>query len=255
MLEKIADLPPGIVGVKAFETVSKDDYEKVMEPLFDEARKRGEKLRFLYEFAHDFRGFSAGAAWEDARFGLGAVRDLAGCAVVTDIAWVRESSRFVGFWLPCPVRVFALEEREQALEFLRSLPGEPGISHRILPEAGVIVVEIQKALRPQDFDALTATADVWIDAHGSLNGLVLRAQHFPGWESLQGIIKHVRFVRDHHRKIKRVALVTNAKLAALTPELADHFIEAEVQCFGYAELEEAVAWARAAGTVHGTASA
>ena len=248
MLEKIANLPSGVVGVKAFETVSKDDYEKVMEPLFDEARKAGEKLRFLYEFAPDFHGFSAAAAWEDARFGLGAVRQLAGCAVVTDTAWVRESSKFVGFWLPCPVRVFALAEREQALEFLRTLPGEPGISHSVLPEAGVIVVEIQKALGPRDFDALAATADAWIDAHGSLDGLVLRARHFPGWESLQGIVKHIRFVRDHHRKIKRIALVTNAKLATLAPELADHFVEAEVRHFGHAELDEAVAWARAAGT-------
>jgi hypothetical protein len=248
MLEKIANLPPGIVGIKAFETVSKDEYEKVMEPLFDEARKAGEKLRFLYEFAPDFRGFSAGAALEDARFGLGAVGTLAGCAVVADTAWVREASKFVGFWLPFPVRVFALAERERALEFLRTLPGEPGISRRVLPEAGVIVVEIQAALGPRDFDALAGTVDAWIDAQGSLNGLVLRAPYFPGWESLQGIVKHVRFVRDHHRKIKRVALVTNAKLATLAPELADHFIEAEVRQFGYSHLDEAIAWARGDGS-------
>jgi hypothetical protein len=244
MLERIDNLPPGVVGVRASGSVSKEDYEKVLEPLFEQARARAEKLRFLYEFAPDFRGFSAAAAWEDVRFGLGAVRQLAGCAVVTDLAWLRESAKFVGFWLPSPVRVFPLAERDQAIEFLRTLPEQPAISHRVLPEAGVIVVEIQKALRPQDFDALSATADDFINTRGSLNGLVLRTHHFPGWESLQGLIKHVRFVRDHHQKIKHIALVTDAKLANVMPEVAEHFIKAEVRHFGFDKLEEAIAWAR-----------
>jgi hypothetical protein len=198
----------------------------------------------LYEFAPDFHGFSAGVAWEDARFGLGAVRQLAGCAVVTDIAWVRDSARFVAFFLPCPVRVFPISARGQAIEFLQGLPEKPAISQRLLPDAGVIVVEIEKALRPQDFDALAATADDWINAHGVLNGLVLRAHHFPGWENLQGLVKHVRFARDHHKKIKRIALVTDAKLAKLMPELAEHFVEAELKHFALDKLEDAVAWAR-----------
>jgi hypothetical protein len=245
MLERLANLPPGIDGVKAIGTVSKEDYEKVLEPLFDEARKKGEKLRFLYEFAGDFEGFSSGAAWEDVRFGLGAVRQLVGCAIISDTGWVRESSKFVGFWLPCPLRVFGSEEREQAIEFLRSLPGQPGISHRVLPEEGVIVVEVKQALRPQDFAALTATADDWISARGSLNGLVLHAHHFPGWESLQGLGKHIRFVRDHHQKINRIALVTDAKLASLMPQIAEHFIKAELKHFAYDKLDDAIAWARA----------
>lgn len=244
MLEKIANLPAGIVGVRATGPVSKADYEQVIEPLFDEARKKGEKIRLLYEFAPDFHGFSAGAAWEDARFGMAAVRQLAGCAVVTDIAWVRDSAKFVAFFLPCPVRVFPISTRSQAVEFLQALPEKPAISQRLLPEAGVIVVEIEKALRPQDFDALAAMADDWIGAHGSLNGLVLRAHHFPGWENLQGLVKHVRFARDHHRKIKRIALVTDAKLAKLMPNLAEHFVQAELKHFPLGEGDQAIAWAR-----------
>jgi hypothetical protein len=117
------------------------------------------------------------------------------------------------------------------------------LSHRM--DAGVIVVEIKQALGAEDFDALTATADAWIHAHGSLNGLVLHAHHFPGWESLQGVIKHIRFVKDHHRTIKRVALVSDARLASLMPQVVEHFVGAELKAFGYDHLEEAVAWARA----------
>ncbi len=243
MLEKLANLPSGIDGVKAVGRVTKEDYERVLEPLFDEARKKGEKVRFLYELGSDFEGYAPGAAWEDARFGVGALRLLAGCAIVSDIAWVRESAKFVGFWLPCPVRVFGASELKKAVEYLRALPEQAGVSHQILPETGVIVVEIKEALRAQDFDALAATADQWIQAQGTLNGIVLHAHHFPGWENLQGLIRHVRFVRDHQRQVKRIALVTDAKLASLVPHLADHFVQAELKQYGYAELDAAIAWA------------
>lgn len=242
MLERLSDLPTGIEAVRATGKVTKEEYEKVLEPLFDAARTKGERLRLLYEFPPEFEGFSTGAAWEDVRFGLGAVRQLLGCAVVTDIGWVRESARFVGFWLASPLKVFASKERANAVEFLRSLPEEPAISHRLLP-SGVIAVEIKEALRAQDFDALTLTADAWIQSHGSLNGLVLHAREFPGWENLGGLVKHVRFARDHQAKIKRVALVTDAKAARVVPEIAELFVKAEVQNFAYARLDDAIAWA------------
>jgi hypothetical protein len=119
----------------------------------------------------------------------------------------------------------------------------PRISHRLIPEAGVIVVEIQQALGPADFAALAATADDWIKTHGSLSGLVLHAHHFPGWESLRGALSHLRFVRDHHKEVKRVALVTEARLASIAEHLAQHFLKAEVKVFAFDKLEEATAWA------------
>ncbi len=123
---------------------------------------------------------------------------------------------------------------------------KPALSHRLLSDAGVIVVEVTQALRAEDFDALSATADEWIRAHGSLNGLVLHAHHFPGWESLQGLIQHVRFVRDHHKKIGRIAVVTDSRLASLTPTIAELFVDADLETFAYDKLDDAIAWARGA---------
>jgi hypothetical protein len=122
------------------------------------------------------------------------------------------------------------------------------ISHRLLPESGVIVVEIKGALRASDFASLAATADAWIGTHGTLNGLVLHAHHFPGWESLRSVISHVRFVRDHHREVKRIALVTDSRLASLTSQIAEHFVAAKIEVFGYEKLEAATAWAGGAAT-------
>jgi hypothetical protein len=164
---------------------------------------------------------------------------------VTDVGWIRESARLVGFLMPCPVRVFGATERAKAAAWLGALPEGAAVTHRLLPDSGVIVVEVREALRAQDFDALAVTADTWIEAHGDLHGIVIHAREFPGWENLGSLVRHVRFVRDHHRKVRRIALTADSKLATLAPRLGDYFVKAEVKSFGYDELDKAIAWAGA----------
>jgi hypothetical protein len=249
MLERIQNLPGGIDGVRAVGRVSKEDYEQVFGPLVGSARREGRRLRLLYQVGPEFEGFTTGAAWEDAKLGLASLRLLDGCAVVTDIGWIRESTRLLAFVLPCPVRVFGNGQLGAAVEWLRSLPEGPGVSHRLLSGSGVLVVEIGQALRAQDFDVLAATADTWIDANGDLLGIVIHTREFPGWENLGSLIQHVRFVRDHHRRVGRVALASDSRLADLAPRLAEHFVQAEVRRFGYDDLDAAIMWAgeKAAG--------
>ncbi len=243
MIERLKDLPSGIDGAKAIGTITKEDYERVFVPLLEEARREGRRVRFLYQFGPEFEGFTPSAAWADANIGLHSMRLFDGCAVVTDVAWIRESTRLAGFFMPCPVRMFGNKEFDEAVAWLRSLPEGAAVSHRLLPESGVIVVEVKQALRAQDFDALAFTADAWIEAHGDLQGLVIHAREFPGWENLGSFLRHVRFVRDHHRKVRRIALAADTRLASLAPSIAELFIQAEVKSFGYDELSAAIAWA------------
>lgn len=243
MIKGLKGLPAGIDGVKAIGTITKEDYEQVFVPLLDEARREGRRIRFLYQLGPEFESFTPGAAWEDAKIGLQHMRLFDGCAIVTDLGWIREITGLVAFLIPCPVRVFRSKEKDKAITWLGSLPEHAAISYRLLPESGVIVVDVIRALRAQDFDALTLTADAWIEAHGDLQGLVIHVREFPGWENLGSFLRHMRFVRDHHRKVKRVALAADGKLANLAPEIAKHFVHAEIKSFGYEELDAAIAWA------------
>ncbi|NVB37487.1 STAS/SEC14 domain-containing protein [Pseudenhygromyxa sp. WMMC2535] len=243
MLELIEDLPDGVVGVKAVGTVTREDYIQVLEPLMDTARREGHKVRLLYYFGPEFERFSAGGAWEDARMAPSSLRLMEGCAVVSDVHWIRESVNFARLLMPCPMRVFASDDRDQAAAWLAELPQSGGLTRRLLTDIGVLVVEPQGPLRATDFDHLALLVDPWIESEGELNGLVIHAEHFPGWESIGGFIRHAKFLRDHHRKIDRVALATDIKLAELAPHLAEHFVKAEIRSFGYDELDAAVAWA------------
>jgi len=244
MLETLKNLPEGLDGVRASGQVSRGDYESVLEPILDGARRDGRHLRFLYEFGPAFEGFTAGGAWEDVKVGLRSMELFDGCAIVSDVEWLRQSARVVGFLMPCPVRVFATNEREAALAWLQELPEGPGVSHRLVPESEIIVVEVDEPLRAQDFDALSRTADAWLEHHETLHGLVIRLRRFAGWENLGSLIRHVRFVRDHHRRIRRVAFVADGELLGALPQVAEHFVAAEVRSFASDEIERAMSWAR-----------
>jgi len=245
MLERLVSLPVGIDGVKAVGKVSQQDYQQVFDPLIDDARRANRRLRLLYQFGPEFEGFTAGGVWEDASVGLRSLRLIEGLAIVSDVSWIRDSSRLLAFFMPGPVRHFGNVQFADAVAWLQSLPQDAGVSHRLLADRGVIVVEVTQALRARDFDELAVTADTWIEAHGRLQGLVIHARRFPAWENLGGLIRHVRFVRDHHRKIARIAIAADGELATLAPRLGEHFVQAEVKSFPFDAVESAIAWAGA----------
>lgn len=138
MLEQLGDAPVGVQALNAVGTVSKDDYEKVFAPLVDEAWHAERRMRLLYQCGPQFERLTPGALWADARLGHRYLRLLDGCAVVSDRAWLRESTRRIGSWMPCPVRVFDTAEHDEALAWLTSLPeGASIVSYRDIVTAYV----------------------------------------------------------------------------------------------------------------------
>ncbi|MGE3272121.1 MAG: STAS/SEC14 domain-containing protein [Chloroflexota bacterium] len=248
MLERIGQLPEGIIGIRASGTVTRADYEAAVQPLFDEVYGQGRRVRFLYQIGPNFEGFTPGAALEDARVGLRHLRLFERCAVVSDVGWVREASRMVGPLLPCPLKVFPNAEYDEAVAWLSAPIDTARIPHRLLSDAGVLIIEPERPLTTEDFDALALTVDPWIEAHGELRGIVIHAREFPGWENPGSFVQHVRFVRNHQRNVRRVALCASGRWAELAPRLAENFVSAEIRQFPGDHLDEAITWARATTT-------
>ena len=112
----------------------------------------------------------------------------------------------------------------------------------LLRDKGILIVKPQGAIDVGDFDRLAQTVDPYIADHGALSGLLIEAPSFPGWESFAALIEHLRFVRDHHRKIRRVAAVTDSSFLKVAPRIAAHFAQPEIKVFGGAEKARALAW-------------
>ena len=116
------------------------------------------------------------------------------------------------------------------------------ISFELLRDKGILVVKPQDAIEAGDFNRLAQTVDSYIAEHDALAGLLIEAPFFPGWDSFAALIEHLKFVRDHHRKIRRVAAVTDSSFLKVAPRIAAHFAQPEIKVFGGSERARALAW-------------
>ena len=116
------------------------------------------------------------------------------------------------------------------------------IEHTLDTAHGILFVQIKDSLQESDFAELARTADPFIEQSGDLAGIIIETPRFPGWESLGAMTAHFRFVRDHHKHIKKVGLVTDSALGRVAEQLASHFVSAEVRHFPVARLEAAKQW-------------
>ncbi len=97
-------------------------------------------------------------------------------------------------------------------------------------------------LAESDFAELTRAVDTWLDVHGDLAGVIVEATSFPGWDSLGALVAHFRFVREHHRRIRKVAVVTDSELGDLAERFASHFVAAEIRQFPAGDSAAARQW-------------
>lgn len=116
------------------------------------------------------------------------------------------------------------------------------IEHTLDTADAILYLRPTAPLEESDFAQLAKEVDPFIEEQGGLAGLIIDAPEFPGWDSLGAMAAHFRFVRDHHKHIKKVGLVTDSALGNVAENLASHFVAAEIKHFPAGELEEAKKW-------------
>jgi len=104
------------------------------------------------------------------------------------------------------------------------------------------ILELNEALSEDDFNHAAQIIDPFIKEHGMLNGIVIYTKSFPGWKNFAALSRHIRFIKKHHRKIKRLAFATDTSVIALTEVVARPFIAAEIKLFDYNAFEKAKKW-------------
>jgi hypothetical protein len=106
----------------------------------------------------------------------------------------------------------------------------------------IAILEPQGALSKEDFDKAVELIDPFIEAEGKLNGIIIATKSFPGYENFAALSRHLAFIRNHHKKIKRLAFVTDSLIGDIAEHLSGHFVEAGIKHFPYGEMEQAKAW-------------
>jgi hypothetical protein len=106
----------------------------------------------------------------------------------------------------------------------------------------ILLMRPEAALEQNDFVELAKVVDPQIEATGNLAGLIISAPAFPGWDSFGAMVTHFRFVRDHQKHIKKVAVVTDSHLGDVAEHLASHFVSATIRHFPAGQDEQARQW-------------
>lgn len=108
MVERMDEMPEGVVGLRASGKLTKADYTDVLEPALKEAMGTGE-ARVVFVLT-DFEGLEAGAIPEDIKTGLGVElanrKNWKRLAVVTDVDWVARAMRMFTWAMPGELGVY-----------------------------------------------------------------------------------------------------------------------------------------------------
>lgn len=107
---------------------------------------------------------------------------------------------------------------------------------------GIALLKPDGALSEDDFKSAASIIDGYIEKAGKLNGIIIQVESFPGWDSFAGFTAHMKFVKEHHKEVLYVALVTDSALGDFAEYIVSHFVSAEIKHFSFDALDDATKW-------------
>ncbi len=120
------------------------------------------------------------------------------------------------------------------------------IEHNLIRDKGILILRPKGPLTAGDFAAVAKAVDPYLAAEGPLRGILLEAAAFPGWSDVAAFLAHVRFIRGHHRRIRRIAAVTDSDFLAAMPRIVTRFVGPDIRHFPSSQREAALQWLQSA---------
>ena len=110
MLQLIEGLPDHVVGVRAINAVTEDDYKKVLLPALEELNKRKGKLNLLIVLETDVSNYTIGAWINDIKAGLKYFSKWHRVAIVSDQKFIQKFTDAFSIIAPGDYKGFTIAE-------------------------------------------------------------------------------------------------------------------------------------------------
>src|SRR5690348_11207557 len=91
-------------------------------------------------------------------------------------------------------------------------------------DGDVLIVRPSGPITREDLEVLSRTADAYLATHGTISGVMVHTPVFPGYASPGAFADHIRFVANHHARVRRIALVTDSALAPIAQFVANNVV-------------------------------
>ena len=118
MIERLEDLPAGVLGFRAIGTIEASDYREVLDPAFEDALAEHEQLNLVVVLGEQFDHYSLGAMLEDARLITFPHEVWGRAAFVTDHEVLGGIAMAYGGLVPGEFRVFPLDKQDEAIAWV-----------------------------------------------------------------------------------------------------------------------------------------
>jgi hypothetical protein len=110
------ELSGKVLVVQVSDKLTREDYERFVPEVKRLITDHG-KIRVLFDM-REFRGWNAGALWEDIKFSLGHFNDIERLAMVGEKKWQEWMAAFCKPFTIAEIRYFDQTESDQAQEWI-----------------------------------------------------------------------------------------------------------------------------------------
>lgn len=107
-----------LIKVVASDTLTQEDYDQML-PILEKTLEEWKNLRLYFEM-QNFTGWTVKAAYQDLKFDVKHATDFSKVAIVGEKKWQEAFSSLMKPFTPADIQYFNLEERDQALQWLKS---------------------------------------------------------------------------------------------------------------------------------------
>ena len=105
----------------------------------------------------------------------------------------------------------------------------------------VVEVTLPRKVEPGGFPGLSPQVDRVIEREGSIR-LILNLARFRGWTGWQAAKEHFLFVKAHHQKVERIAVITGPPWQKAMVGIAHLLVHRGVKLFDADQVEAARSW-------------
>lgn len=109
-------------------------------------------------------------------------------------------------------------------------------------KTGIAKIKPIFPLEKKDFSKIVKVIDPYIKDNGNLKGLIIYSEHFPRWKNFKAMLSHVKFVKNHHKNIRKIAAITHSKVLNILFDFIQPFLKADVRHYDFNKADDAITW-------------
>jgi hypothetical protein len=110
-----------------------------------------------------------------------------------------------------------------------------------LVSPSVLRIAVPEKLKADDLRQIAPQVDSLIKQRGKIR-LLIDASRFGGWENIAAFETHIGFVKNHHQKVDRIAVITAHDWQRWVVGTIKVFVHPEVRAFDEKSENDALQW-------------